>query len=284
MKTLIKLLGINPQEVGQENYDHLITLYPEGASPRSFTCELFEDDIRLHQILEFLHTHGCTPWKGFVEIQPGQFWMRAERVYEQADYEQAAYFVPRPVEQFMPYDIRTADDLLRLESTLLQPEKQIGFVGWASVVVTNALRLRLQQAQLRRLSFRETVIEDNDEAEERYAEGVEKRQEVFDPFWELTSDLILPPMSPDSKFVDHDGQPFIGDLSKGCFLYDGFLHEPEPHYLAGSLEAAAPFDLALTHERFGNYEGVSYRRLIASKGFYNFCVSNHLKMNWIPVR
>ena len=152
------------------------------------------------------------------------------------------------------------------------------------MAVTNDLRLKLQQAKLSHLSFRETLIEDDEEAEERYSEGIKERPEILDPFWELTSDLILPPMSPDSKFVDHDGQPFTGDLSKGCFLYDGFLHDPDPHYLAGSLDLASPFDLALTNERFGNYEGVSYRRLIASKGFYNFCVSNHLKMNWIPVR
>ena len=64
-----------------------------------------------------------------MEIKPGQFQMRAERVYDQADYEQASYLIPRPVQMFMPYNIRTAEGVLRLESTHLQAEKQIGFVG-----------------------------------------------------------------------------------------------------------------------------------------------------------
>jgi hypothetical protein len=93
------------------------------------------------------------------------------------------------------------------------------------------------------------------------------------------------------KLIDGAGRPFDGDFLKGCFIDDGFYTPQEPHYKASEMANAEPFDLASTYEQFGNAPiqsnpdaGPGERMLIASKRFYEFCVKNKLKMDWIPVR
>jgi hypothetical protein len=58
------------------------------------------------------------------------------------------------------------------------------------------------------------------------------------------------------------------------------------HYRRSDLEDLAPFDLARTYEPFGNYSGYDRQNcsLIASKKFYEVCVANKLKTDWVPVR
>lgn len=98
-------------------------------------------------------------------------------------------------------------------------------------------------------------------------------------YWELKTDLRLPPLSPACRLIDLDGSPYIAGESRGCIVDDGF--EPaELRYEAPRLSATSPFDLARTREPIGEDRGM----LVASKRFYDFCQALNLPMDWIPVR
>jgi len=107
---------------------------------------------------------------------------------------------------------------------------------------------------------------------------------VFEGHWELTSEFVLPPLNNASLLFNNDGQPFDGDYDKGCFLVEGCYWPGELHYKRSTLQTVGPFDLARTHERFGNKDSVSFPRLIASRNFYDFCKNQKLNLDWWPVR
>ena len=99
----------------------------------------------------------------------------------------------------------------------------------------------------------------------------------------LTSDLVLP-FADRTNLRDARGNPYIGDTQAGCHILsnwsDGEYEPPELRYRRQDVEKVPPFGLAVTNEQFRP----GRRLLVASKKFYEFCRSQHLKMDWIPVR
>lgn len=98
---------------------------------------------------------------------------------------------------------------------------------------------------------------------------------------ELTSDFILPPLSPTMRIEYEDGTKFDGDFKRRYVIREGLYRTPELHYLSSSLEGLEPFDLACSFEWWGSEVS---RRTIASKRFYQFCVDQGVETEWVPVR
>ena len=77
------------------------------------------------------------------------------------------------------------------------------------IVVSDRIKRLLEQTSLKHILIRETEV--TGKGRERF-EG---------QFWELTSDLILPPLSPYCKLMNNDSWPFHGDYDKGCHYKEG---------------------------------------------------------------
>jgi hypothetical protein len=78
---------------------------------------------------------------------------------------------------------------------------------------------------------------------------------------------------------------FNGDYSHGNFLVEDHYINPEPRYLSSDIAKVEPFDIARTLERFGNATTAerNHHYTIVSRRFYDFCVSQKLPMDWVPV-
>jgi hypothetical protein len=116
--------------------------------------------------------------------------------------------------------------------------------------------------------------------------GDEVRSE---PWWELTSNLLMPPVSKDQDLVDSKSRPVISRSplpEKGVRFVEDNYAEPELKYDRDSLATMAPveFDLARTYEALAPDPKDDQRLLIASKRFYEFWTKNGLKCEWVPVR
>jgi hypothetical protein len=106
------------------------------------------------------------------------------------------------------------------------------------------------------------------------------------PWWELTSDLTLPFVSPSMMLADRHGRRITdGDFSKGCYRHEDLYGHAELHYRAEDIEPlVGTFDLAHTREAFGQVQDPSVRPLVASKRLYELCRSKGLQSGWAPVR
>ncbi|TVQ33159.1 MAG: hypothetical protein EA376_03640 [Phycisphaeraceae bacterium] len=103
-----------------------------------------------------------------------------------------------------------------------------------------------------------------------------------DPWWELTSDLALPPLSPSVQVVAQDNSPFVSYETQNLEIREGHYQIPELHYVRSEIEEREPFDLALTHEHFG--KPPFQQRKIASQRLYQLFQEHGFKASWIPVR
>lgn len=275
MKTMVRFLGISPGETGPELYQKLCEIYPAGRKEGSFWFTLPEEDARTRALLDCLERYGFHPCKGLDYKQPHEFLMDLDRVYDAQELAQASYLVPWPQVSFGPNVYRTEAGVLELEVDGVVPNAGIAVGGGRWLIVSDTIKRRMEQADLRHVLFRETVLDKPDRAPRK-------------PFWELTSDLILPPLSPPCVLINDFGQSFDGDYDKGCLLREGLfvpevLYKPQQlHYAADALEPLPAFDLALTHEQFGRKTRL-LRQRVASAQLYAFCIANHLKIDWRPV-
>jgi hypothetical protein len=92
-----------------------------------------------------------------------------------------------------------------------------------------------------------------------------------DPFWELRSTIILPPMANSFR---NTGVTCESYLIKGAY--------GEMHYRQSDLQTLGVFDVAFTREPFGG--AVPNPELIVSQRFYQHCLKNKVPLEVCPVR
>jgi hypothetical protein len=150
------------------------------------------------------------------------------------------------------------------------------------LIVPDRTKRVLQHADLRRVVFHPTALVAGRTPEER--EKVIQWDKHAEPWWELTSDLILPPLSPSVSLFDQDGNPIRDDFSNGCYAVEGQYSSPILSYRRSDLQSIGGFDLAKTFEIFGAKGSKDMRLFIASRKFYDFCKSNQIDAAFTPVR
>jgi hypothetical protein len=84
------------------------------------------------------------------------------------------------------------------------------------------------------------------------------------PIWRISSSVTLPESPIPLK--QSYGDPFDGDYGKGCHYRSAFREE-ELAYTQQSLDELSHFDVALTHEKTGNYPGTFFQSLVVSQNF-----------------
>jgi len=277
MKTYTKIPVIRADQTDQSLYRELCEVYPEGEERKAFRMSLPVEDPRAQRILELLRTHGMRPWEGFTSGSPEEFDLAYERVYDKRDFEQAAFLSPLPRDTFSVSHRRTPTGTLRVEVDEAKPKGQIVGTWGDALFVSADLRKQILEAKLGGVEVRPVEFM-----------GRSGKPLAWD-FWELTSSVTLPPLSPRNVFfaaAGNERQRVTAEYTSSYVLREG-MHSPdilyglpELHYAASELLNLSPFDLALTYERFGT----DRPHLIASQGFYRFCVEHKLRMNWVPVR
>ncbi|MBI3919823.1 MAG: hypothetical protein HY318_00290 [Armatimonadetes bacterium] len=272
MKAIAKIGPIAEYLIDPQILEELGEILPEGVQGDTFECELPDEDPCHAAIIDCLEQWAFEPepwWEvdddlGELNLYPYVI----QRHYEAADFGNSAYLQPRPTVSFG--NKTSPPGILHLQADSIPSGEDIGIMR-SYIVVSDRLKGLIERAGLKGFVFRETRIHGRE------------RTGLRGEYWELTSDLILPAVAPPCTVLDALGEPFAGDYEYGCYLHEGRYQPPELHYLASEVESLGAFDFAITNERFGPDDHAQHH-LVTSQRFYQFCVENALKVDWVPVR
>lgn len=288
------MVAISSLELPRPKLADISRLYPEGAVDHCrFATRLPRDDPRTKEVLNWLEREGYRPWnyQGTLNYAH-EYMLTFIREYEPSDFERAEYA------EFWPVDImdrvlacdRDERGYLTIERPTLKDARLTGMnlvsATYGRILVLEHVRDILLEGDFRHLLFRPTVLVKGRGTGPGRATTIPWEDfKVSKPWWELTSDLVLPPLSPSMDLRDDKGNPIPpGDCSKGCSPRDGFYNHAERRYRRGDLAKVDLFDVALTFENFGTRGHTETRGTIVSKRFYDYCVQKRLNARWAPVR
>jgi hypothetical protein len=322
MKT-IAFVSVRRGCLTDERLAALSSAYPEGKTLGGFCSMLPGDHPTTKAILDLLSSFGLTPWRHpHRPIASTEYTLEYRRTYEKGDWEPAECLEPRPKLLIDDDSHRSMTGVLLVEPKVLQRKISIAQASWPAIVVSEELKRQILDAGLKHVAFKAAAIMGNpkegygqswdrllvevareqsmgekivetqrQKAERLRAVGQERARNTkitrfAEGLWELSSDLVLPRLSPRCQLQDEKGEPVRDDFSTGIFLREDLYQPPELRYTRSSIRKVEPFDLALTYEPLSGWYPTWewYRHLVASKRFYEFCKARKLKMDWIPVR
>lgn len=283
-------LTIIQMDVADQVYKNILHILDDSRPHYGvLRIDMRADDARLSRVCDELALAGLTPWtdKSRARIKGKEYELTQYRVYNHDDWERHELLRLNPLGHRYPSsDIaevmdRTADGLARLAVEEIPPGVDFLRADGVSALVPQRVRSVLEHAGLRRLRFRPTTP----------VRVVDKLKPIVDcswnefpePWWELTSDLVLPPVAPSMTVLSWSGKPITRGSIDMCAVSDGsgFFGFPELRYLRAEVEGLGSFDLAQVFER-SSPSGLG-RALVASRRFYEVCRHHNLGVNWIPV-
>lgn len=263
--------------------EDLCRIHPEGrtgSQGHAFASELPLDDPRTAAILERLRNNGMQPWQGRGDRhRDREFSYYLSRVWDDTDLVHFDYLELCPVsdDMYVPGDGRIGGNTIAQMCSPGKASISLLGVGTYTYIAVQRARDALESANLIGLKFLPV---------EKTYESVD--YDLFDEedtWWELESDIELPPLAPSMTLETRDGRPFQGDFSEGCVRRDGFYTHPELHYRRADLERIGPFDAARTFEHFHpRGPAPRSRAFVVSQKFYQVCRDNGIKTRFVPVR
>ncbi|MEO7716585.1 MAG: hypothetical protein ABIY70_10300 [Capsulimonas sp.] len=279
MKTFIKI-HTGRDEVGDVLFERLCKIYPPGQKRNGFSIEGDSTSEDSQAVLACLSLEGWKPINPLAYV-PRSFWMGVTHVFDDHDLAQAQYLVLTP--EIYCDGGRTKEGMVILVSNpsgadnALPPGEEFVSAGGAGIAVSERVRRLMEIGAFGHVVFKELLLTETFGPDPR----------IVKPFWQMTSDFIMPSLSPQKcVLLDESNKPYDGDPAKPYYLWGGVevpdvLVKPvDIYYKASDIAALEPFDLALTRERIGGY-GLPLH--IISQRFYQFCVSKGLKVNCRPV-
>ena len=274
MKTKF-VLNIFREELSPEVFQSLARVYPEGIrkSPSCFNCALNWNDSRKDQLLKILESNGYRAWSGAGMRKANELTIITARQYEETDLATAKLLrlFEHPDQDLFAADYG-GDGVLKIDGQAASAGFDLVWNFTETLVVSQITRKRFMASGLTKMVFRPTHV---------LWEG---RTAGPGHYWEMTSDFVLPPLSPLCKLVTNNDEPFTGDPQRGCMLVEGQYRPPEFHYNSTVLPPLEEFDMALANEFLGPSPGRVFRPLVVSQRFYQFCKEQDFKLSWIPVR
>lgn len=251
----------------------LVEIHPDCHSQGadSFYARLPTNDERMGRIVETLQGAGLTAWRRLQVMKDTEFQFAHCRGYNQEDLESLSLLEPLGHPIHHDYCARSAQGNLWANNSLFKKKRLLTGGEVDSLLVSGDIRQMLEAEDFRGMSFRPVLPRDP-------AKPVDNSH-----LWELTSDQRMPPLSDYCTLFDAQERPVRGSAEKAYLYIEDFYAISELHY-ASSAVKDSPWDFALTYELFWYSEKRHRRRLVTSKRFFDFCKTNKLKMDWIPVR
>ena len=297
MKTLAYIGGVFRANVGDRIFDALKEIYPEGqggSAGHSFTSKLPVDDERTVAILAVLEAGGLHPQGSFLASaeQAPHFIYALHRVYsdeELLQYDLLELRAPsgafNGAERGEDGDLIIPEGLLPSPAGLDQWDFLSGYGRHTWIFVPTRAKVILDSAQMLRLLFHPARFWPQNMA---LSDWPTVQQVTGIRFWEIDTDITLPPVSSSVDLRDEFGNTVRpGGGRVRVHAREGDYAYPQLHYNASEIDALPRFDIARTYENFFPAPTREYRKdfstIIVSKRFFEVCRSNGLKADWIPV-
>lgn len=256
-----------------KDFDSLLEIFPGGSPGGSnyFSGQLEKNSAVLAQIFDKLSVLGFKPWKDRNRAPlPNEYWFFDEVKYTRKDYTNARYlnwFANHSLEEVAQNDgegritINTDPfDMAEVESRT----KKALFDGTLHLVketletlVSDTFRKIIEQAGLIGIQF-----------EDRARFTGEQATKVPEKFWVLRSNLVLPPISKQTMWVDDFGEACDSDTPVK-YIPTG----EHRRYDGSALAPMEPFDLALIRECKPPGHAT-----IMSQRFYQLCLKHKVPL------
>jgi hypothetical protein len=300
MTTKVIISLIHEAELGREATERLHRLVPK--EERLFGISLLPEDPRLPEVLRCLHAAGLRPVPTRVQEKARkEFFFNFRRDYDEAELDSFQLLQLACTYARLQTWGRSPLGYARLDFEWLGTHpgelRGVSFVANnLGYFVTESLMHMLVQAGLRHVAFKPTVSYRN--------ESWEHANLDLDPWWEMTADIYMCPLSPTTQLVyDWGRRPVPWGERRGRHFGDGVLpveawfDPPELRYRHAWGARGAPlsaagaeqledlpreFDAACTLEPFGP-RGFDYHPLICSQKLRRFFKKQRIPAQWIPV-
>jgi hypothetical protein len=269
LKVLTAISGLFRKDIGDDLFDALASIYPDGVTgsqDHAFHCMLPSESGTVKQLVDRLNEAGLKPHtRGKRRVKGGEYIFVLHRRYEYADLVQLQFVECMPLDCLSHPKTDQSDRIVahRREFKARDRIKRY-FAVEHRLLVRDDVKTVLESAALAHVHFRLVILKP----------AREKRRD----WWELTSDFVMPRLSPSleitsgGKRVERGHSAYAWGFSEGVYAY------PELRYLRKDVEALQPFDLAVTHEGQSGS-----KRHVMSQRFYETCISNGIDTNWLPV-
>lgn len=303
MRMIFRIPSFSAQHDNRAAYEELVCIHPEGVRENEWWgMKLPEDDPRVKACMDCLARHGWKPWTQHYRPcdRQTEYSLDITREYDESDFAECRLLGLWPDADVWCHPERHEGRLriyLPGESDRdIEFDRAVEIQGincTKRLHVSDRVKRVLETAGIRNLVFKPTV------AVPPPPPGEWKRDESAivewsaigePPWWELTSDLILPRMSPRAVVRDAKGNLITDDFTQGCYLkealdgLDALIDPAEAKYRASDIEALGEFDLARSFEAFGHVWHDSGRDAIVSNRFYRLCRKHKIKVSFVPVR
>lgn len=279
-------IRVTKSAIGTPLATRLAEIYPEGNGPALFHLRLAEDDPRTRAAMDELRRGGWHPRAGSSGLADAshRYWIAFWREYAPDELARCRWLCPLPLGSVVGLT-RDKGGRIELDLTIRGFPEACDLAGTGSSwsVVPERVKSQLESIELSHVRFRETVLRDVRDGPSvplewgSYADS--------EPWWELTSDIVLPPMSPRMMILDWEKNRVSSGYDAACVLKDPNdprVRYPELHYRAEDMRSVGEWDLALTFERTAARDDA--RLLVASKRFYDAWRECGLRADWVPVR
>jgi hypothetical protein len=269
------------RDVGEDVLERIAEIPDTHVRHGSFACGFVKDDPRNKQLIEILGRAGCKPKPPIPgrDRGPKEYSFHIRREYDESDFKATEYH-KITVPEWQGADLVRDGMIYLIRSKCPMGVELAG--NDCGYVVSDRLRKDIEATGLRGVVFHETALIDSFEESKRNIATWNEAGEP--PWWQITSDLVLPPLSPSCTLLDRNGDPYREGGTTGCLIIEGFYVPAELHYQRRALASVGPFDLALTRERFGLGAANSYPWKVVSRAMYEFLTKRGVKAGYVPVR
>lgn len=275
--------SLHKADVDADLFQSTAALFPETASADMVSMCCYLNDPRVAIVSDLFRARGIDPiprGRAGVGKQASLFGYSILREYEAKDLSSFDYLrACGRNERWWSAAWAQPDGPIQLIAKKFRGKIHLRAAGHRLIVVSDHLRMIIESAGMKHCVFRPAVLV-NDFLKE---EGGPDRfrpipWEEFGqpPWWHLTSDITLPPLNLEHiRLVDLYGKPFPNGWRRGegqgCWVVEGWYHDPELHYKQQAIRAIEPFDAACIHEPWGYNDGQIHRGLVVSQRFRQLC-------------
>ncbi|MCW5768312.1 MAG: hypothetical protein KIT19_06485 [Phycisphaeraceae bacterium] len=277
MRRFLRLTA-SKHEIGEDAFARLARIVP-GEYSATFHARVLDSSPECMEVLRVLAEAGCVAHGKYEPSAPGKFSLWPNYEYEQVDLDRADYF-----QMLVHADVetrygRSPEGLLNLKQVRWAKKGPLLATGVKARIVSTPLRAELEAQGFAGMTFRPTRVVKG--------ELLAELQEVpwdkvgCEPYWELTSSIVLPPLSPRCLLMNEKGERVREESwSKRAYLMEDQFPAGEFHYRRGDLAGIPPFDVAQTREPL---VAGSDQNLVLSRRVYDFINTRRLKCMWLPV-
>lgn len=261
--------GLFRSDIGDTLFDDLARIHPDGVcgnQNHAFRCMLPSDCLEVSKLLERLKQAGLRPSTRGVSRKEGEeFAVAVHRRYDYTDLRLCRFVECMPLDWLAHPKTDASDHIV---ANAREIKSGVSFMRYFAVeyriLVRDDVKRVLNSASLSNVLFKPVHINPVD--------GVDRA------WWELTTSVIAPPLSPTLAITVRGKSAQRGETGYSWGFSEGIYAYPELRYLRSDIDALGETDLALT------YEGCSgTKRMIVSQRLFETCAANDIEVNWLPV-